>query len=104
MRLDGSAPIAIAEAGGANGADWTTQDEIILGAEGTKRGLSRVSAAGGDLVEFAKPNDAKGEKNYLWPIAMPNGKSAVFMIWSGSRHRRSWRRLGSTEETSHTST
>jgi serine/threonine protein kinase/Tol biopolymer transport system component len=85
VRLEGSAPITIsAGAGGANGADWTSQDEIVLGAEGTRFGLSRVSAAGGDLVEFAKPDKSKGESHYLWPIALPDGKAAVFTAWSGS--------------------
>jgi Tol biopolymer transport system component len=84
VRLDGSAPITITDASAANGADWTTQDEIVTGSEGTKRGLSRVSTAGGDLTEFVKPDSSKGETDYLWPIAVPNGKAAVFTIWTGS--------------------
>src|SRR6266545_5400247 len=84
VRLDGSAPITIADGGSANGADWTTQDEIVLGSEGKKRGLSRVSAAGGDLLEFAKPNAGKGETDYLWPIALPDGKTVVFSVWTGT--------------------
>jgi len=85
VRLDGSAPITIATGGGgANGADWTSQDEIVLGAEGTKFGLSRVHAAGGDMVEFAKPDKSKGETHYVWPIALPDGKAAVFTVWTGS--------------------
>ena len=59
VRLDGSAPITIANAGSANGADWTTTDQIVLGSESNRPGLSRVSAAGGELVEFAKPDKSK---------------------------------------------
>lgn len=84
VRLDGSAPIAVADAGSANGADWTTQDEFILGSESRRHGLSHVSASGGELVEFALPNKAKGETDYLWPIGLPDGKTAVFAIWTGS--------------------
>jgi serine/threonine-protein kinase len=85
VRLDGSAPITIAAgAGGANGADWTTRDEIVLGAEGTKFGLSKVSASGGEFVEFVKPDKSKGETHYLWPIALPDGKAVVFSVWTGS--------------------
>ncbi len=84
VRLDGSAPITIADAGGANGADWTAQDEIVIGSEANRRGLSRVSAAGGDLIEFAKPDASKGETDYLWPISFPDGKAVVFTIWTGS--------------------
>jgi serine/threonine-protein kinase len=84
VRLDGSAPITITDASSANGADWTTRDEIVVGSEGRKRGLSKVSAAGGDLVEFVKPNTAKGETDYLWPIALPDGKAVVFSVWTGT--------------------
>jgi eukaryotic-like serine/threonine-protein kinase len=84
VRLDGSAPITIAAAAAANGADWTTQDEIVIGSAGKRRGLSRVSASGGDLTEFAKPDASKGETDYLWPISLPDGKAVVFTIWTGS--------------------
>jgi eukaryotic-like serine/threonine-protein kinase len=84
VRLDGSAPIAIADAGAANGCDWSQQDELIIGSEVGKRGLSRVSAGGGDLVEFAHPDSSKGETDLIWPIAVPGGSVAVFTIWSGS--------------------
>jgi serine/threonine-protein kinase len=84
VRLDGSAPIAVTDAGSANGADWTSRDQIIVGSEGDKQGLSRVKASGGTLVEFVKPDKSKGEMDYLWPIATPDGKSVVFAIWTGS--------------------
>jgi serine/threonine protein kinase len=83
-RLDGSAPIAVTDAFSENGADWTSRDEIIFGSEGKRHGLSRVSASGGELAEFAKPDSTKGELDYLWPIATPDGKSAVFAVWGGS--------------------
>jgi Tol biopolymer transport system component len=84
VKLDGSAPIAVTDASSDNGADWTVNDEIIVGSDGTKRGLSTVKASGGDLVEFVKPNKAKGEQDYVWPIASPDGKSVAFVIWFGS--------------------
>src|SRR5437868_5266804 len=49
VRLDGSAPMTIANASSANGADWTTTDQIVLGSEANRTGLSRVNAAGGEL-------------------------------------------------------
>ncbi len=84
VRLDGGSPIAITDGNSQNGVDWASGDQIILGSEGPKRGLSRVSAAGGDLDEFLKPRKADGESDYLWPIASPDGKSVVFVIWSGN--------------------
>jgi len=85
VRLDGSAPVSITAAGtAANGADWTTENEIVLGAQGATHGLSRVSAAGGDLVALTQPDTVKGERDHVWPIALPDGKNVVFVIWSGS--------------------
>ncbi len=84
VRLDGSAPIAVTDAGSDNGADWTSQDQIVLGSENDKQGLSRVRASGGPLIEFVKPDKSKGESDYLWPIATPDGKSVVFTVWTGS--------------------
>ena len=83
VRLDGSAPIAIADGGSANGADWTSRDELVVGSDGTKHGLSKVSAGGGELAEFVKPDSLKGETDYLWPIGFPDGKRAVFTVWAG---------------------
>ena len=84
VRLDGSSPVTISDGNSYNGADWTSRDEIVLGSEGDKRGLSRVSANGGELTEFVKPNEAKGETDYVWPIATPDGKSVVFVVWKGN--------------------
>ena len=84
VRLDGSAPVTIAEgAGSLNGADWTTKDEIIVGAAGAFHGLSHVSAAGGKLIQLTRPDSAKGERDHFWPIALPDGRHVVFAIWSG---------------------
>jgi len=84
VRLDGSAPITITDAASANGADWTTGDEIVLGAVGKFHGLARVSAAGGELTEVTRVDSSKGESDHLWPIALPDGKTVVFAIWSGT--------------------
>ena len=84
VRLDGSAPITIADVGGNNGADWTVNDEIVVGSEGSATGLSKFPAAGGEPTEFAKPDSSKGDTDFNWPIAFPDGKRVVFSIWSGS--------------------
>jgi Tol biopolymer transport system component len=85
VRLDGSAPVTIAAVGtAANGADWTVGDEIVLGAQGAFHGLSRVSAAGGEAVALTQPDTAHGERDHLWPIALADGRTIVFAIWTGS--------------------
>ena len=84
VRLDGSAPVTISAGGSANGADWTVNDEIIIGATLSFSGLARVSAAGGEPVEFTHPDTAKREWNHAWPVAVPDGKHVVFTIWYGA--------------------
>jgi len=84
VRLDGSAPVTITDAAGANGADWTAGNEIVLGAQGRFHGLSHVSAGGGEPVALTRPDTAKREGDHVWPIALPDGKTIVFAIWSGN--------------------
>ena len=84
VRLDGSAPVTIAEGGGDNGADWTTADELIVGSSGKVHGLSHVSIAGGELAPLTRPDSARGEYDHLWPIALPDGRTIVFTVWSGA--------------------
>jgi eukaryotic-like serine/threonine-protein kinase len=84
VRLDGSAPVNIADGGANNGADWTITDELVVGATNKAHGLSRVSVAGGELAEFTRVDSAKGELDHLWPIASPDGQSVVFSIWTGA--------------------
>jgi eukaryotic-like serine/threonine-protein kinase len=83
-RLDGSSAMNLVDASSNNGADWTSRDEIILGSEGRHSGLLRVGANGGQLTEFLKPDSAKGEQDYLWPVASSDGKRVVFAIWKGT--------------------
>ncbi|HEY6223522.1 MAG TPA: protein kinase, partial [Gemmatimonadales bacterium] len=41
--LDGSAPVTIAAGGANNGVDWTSTNELVIGATGAMHGLSHVS-------------------------------------------------------------
>ncbi|MEK7402879.1 MAG: hypothetical protein AABZ80_11060, partial [Gemmatimonadota bacterium] len=84
VRLDGSAPVTIANGGAANGVAWTETDEIIVGATGSRHGLSRVSAAGGELAEFTTPDSSKGTHEHVWPVVAPDNNTVVFAAWSGS--------------------
>src|SRR5262245_26595855 len=84
VRLDGSAPVTITDAGSGNGVEWTAQNELIFGASGAFSGLSRVSAAGGQLAALTQPDTSRGEREHLWPIASADGKTIVFVTWMGS--------------------
>jgi eukaryotic-like serine/threonine-protein kinase len=83
VRLDGSAPVTIAEGAGNNGAAWTTEGELIVGATKGKAGLSRVPVSGGELVQFTHPDSANGDLDHLWPVAHPDGRTIVFTSWGG---------------------
>ncbi len=76
--------MTIADGGWNNGADWTTADELVVGSTRKTRGLSHVSVAGGELAQFTQPDSAKGELDYLWPTALPDGHTIVFTVWSGA--------------------
>jgi len=84
VRLDGSAPVAIANGGAFNGADWTTTGELVVGATGSAHGLAHVNVAGGELAPLTRPDTARGELDYLWPIAFPDGRTIAFTVWSGA--------------------
>ncbi|HEU4524358.1 MAG TPA: protein kinase, partial [Gemmatimonadales bacterium] len=84
VRLDGSAPVTIAQGTSANGVAWTTGDVLVRGSTGSVHGLAQVSVAGGEPVELTRPDTAKGELDHLWPVAHPDGRTIVFVIWSGA--------------------
>jgi serine/threonine-protein kinase len=84
VRIDGSTPIALADASSNNGADWSSLDDIILGSEGENHGLSKISASGGQLEALLKPDKPKGELDYLWPVTSNDGKTVAFAVWKGS--------------------
>jgi serine/threonine-protein kinase len=84
VRLDGSAPVTIAEGASANGATWTVGDVLVRGSTGSMHGLSHVSVAGGEAVQLTFPDTAKGQVDHLWPIALPDGRTIVFTVWSGA--------------------
>ena len=84
VRLDGSAPVTIAEGGGNNGATWTTRNELVVGSTAGNTGLSRVPVSGGELTQFTRPDSAAGVTDHLWPVAHPDGRTIVFTTWQGA--------------------
>jgi Tol biopolymer transport system component len=84
VRLDGSAPVTITEGGSDNGVAWTTGDVLVRGSTGPVHGLSHVSVAGGEPQQLTYPDSAKGELDHLWPVALPDGRTIVFTLWTGA--------------------
>ena len=61
------------------GASWGRGNTIVLG---SGQGLLRVSANGGSPEPLTRVTE-KGE-SHRWPFVLPNGRSALFTMWSGS--------------------
>jgi hypothetical protein len=64
--------------------DWVSPNELVIGQDGSRRGLARVSAAGGDMVEFTHPSDTGTQTVHLWPVMANDGKTVVFAIYRGT--------------------
>lgn len=83
VRLDGSAPVALADLGpNFGGGTWNQDDVIVYGETGK---LMRISAGGGAPA----PVPFSGPKFVYWPVFLPDGKHLVFNGHSGT--------MGSTE-------
>ena len=88
MRIDGGAPETICDAAFGFGAAWSEDGTIVFGGSLTG-GLSRVSAQGGEPVQFTTP--AKGELVHRWPTFLPGGREILFAVasdvtnWLGAR-------------------
>ena len=76
-----------------SGASWGRDDSIVF-AEAGGLGLSRVPAAGGEPERIAAPDASKGERNYLRPTVLPDGRSVLYTVaLSGGQSRIVARRL-----------
>ena len=76
-----------------SGASWGPDDSIVF-AQAGGLGLFRVPAAGGEPERIAAPDASKGERNYLRPTVLPDGRSVVYtVVLSGGQTRLAARRL-----------
>jgi serine/threonine-protein kinase len=83
VRLDGGLPIILCDAPNPGGASWGPRDTILFSPGGVE-GLSRVSASGGSSSVVSTPDPSQGEFAHLWPDILPNGKTALFTILTGT--------------------
>jgi eukaryotic-like serine/threonine-protein kinase len=95
LQIDGgTTPIPLTNANANDGADWTSHDEIILGADG-RNGLGRVSAAGGQIVDVTKADTVGGQSQHLWPVVLDDGNTVVFAVAHGVNRQDSKIAIGS---------
>ena len=62
-----------------SGASWAPDDSIVF-AQAGGLGLFRVPAAGGEPHLIAAPDASKGERNYLRPTVLPDGRSVLYTV------------------------
>ena len=79
IRTDGSTPpqVMIGEdidGGGTHGLAWSQLGTIFIASIG--RGLRRIDADGGNVIEFAKP-DGNGEVDPHSPFPLPDGRNML---------------------------
>jgi serine/threonine-protein kinase len=102
LQLDGgTTPITLTDANGNNGGDWSTRDEIILGAEG-RNGLGRLSAGGGTIVDVTKADTVGGQSQHVWPVVLDDGNTVVFAVAHGVNRPASKIAIGSLSDGSFT--
>src|SRR5262245_33127601 len=79
----GGTAITIAD-DGAQGITWADDVTLVFTQRmGRRRGLSKVSAAGGVPTVLASPGDSP-ETGRLYPKTLPGSSVLVYTIWSGT--------------------
>ena len=83
VSLAGGPAVTLCDApGNPRGASWAPDDTIVFGLTGS--GLWQVSADGGTPTPLTTPNSEAGETEHRWPEVLPDGRAALFTVWSGS--------------------
>jgi eukaryotic-like serine/threonine-protein kinase len=69
--------------GELRGASWTANGHIVFATSHRATGLMQIPATGGTRTVLTKPDDARGERDHLWPDALPNDVGTLFTIARG---------------------
>ena len=84
VALAGGPPVVVCELpgrGGAFGISWGVEEAIVFG---STEGLWSVAATGGTPAVVFKTDSEKKEDSLRWPVALPDGKTVLFVQWTGS--------------------
>jgi serine/threonine-protein kinase len=76
--VEGGTPLLLAAVPGLAGLSWGVRDEIAVSTAGT---LAVVPAAGGPARVVARPDTAAGETAMRWPLALSDGRTALYTSW-----------------------
>ena len=82
VAVGGASVQEICDAASARGATWAPDGQIYF-APSNISGIFRVSDAGGTSVEVTRLDRTHGEVSHRWPVALPDGKTLLFTVWTG---------------------
>lgn len=77
ITLAGGTPEILCEVNGSSGA-WSREGVILFGAG--RRGLKRISAAGGTITDVTTVDVTRGERNHIAPVFLPDGRHFLFYL------------------------
>ncbi len=66
------------------GGTWSADENIYFADRWVGESLRRLPAAGGKAETVAVPDPKKGERTYRWPQALPDGKSILLTVGTGT--------------------
>ena len=78
MALDGSAPVAVADAIDGRGGSWSNDGTIVF-APGSGGNLFKTRASGGDPVAVTKLDPARQEMAHRYPRFLADGRRFLFI-------------------------
>ena len=67
------------------GAAWAPDGTVVFA---DKRGLSRVSAEGGDVTALTRLDASKQESSHQFPVVLPDGRRFVYLVRSAQPEHR----------------
>ena len=84
VSLAGGPPRRLADSVSLFGEAWGPDNYIYYARVNGTPGISRVPATGGPAEIVTVADSARGEMDHRWLSILPNGKAALFTIWSGT--------------------
>jgi Tol biopolymer transport system component len=82
VNVGGTAVQTLCDETGARGGTWSGDGYIYFAANNIS-GLQKVSENGGAPIDVTQLNRGAGEVSHRWPLALPDGKTLLFTIWTG---------------------
>ncbi|MEK6322704.1 MAG: protein kinase [Acidobacteriota bacterium] len=87
IEVSGGLAQTLCDAGVGTGGTWSRDGVILFSALGGG-GVSRVSAAGGEVTSVMKPDLERQETEYFHPCFLPDGRHFLYFSLSGQKETR----------------